>query len=69
MSEPNTAPEIDLGHIVDVFAEGDPRLRDPAIRAAVVRGADALLREFEAEMAAERRTPHENIRASRSGVG
>jgi hypothetical protein len=46
--------EPDLGAIVDVFAERDPRLRDPAVRATVVRGADALLREFEAEMAKAR---------------
>jgi hypothetical protein len=61
--------DIDLGAIVDVFAQGDPRLRDPAIRRLVVRGADALLREFEAEMAAKRRTtaPHANTHANRGG--
>jgi hypothetical protein len=45
--------DIDLGAIADVLAEGHPPLRDPAIRREVVRGADALLREFEAEMAAD----------------
>jgi hypothetical protein len=45
--------DIDLGAIVDVFAEADPGLRNPAVKREVVRRADALLREFEAEMAAE----------------
>jgi hypothetical protein len=54
MNTPYPPRDIDLGAAVDVFAEKDPRLRDPAIRAVVVRGADALLREFDAEMATKR---------------
>jgi hypothetical protein len=45
--------DIDLGVIVDVFAEADPGLRNPAVKREVVRQADALLREFEAERAAK----------------
>jgi hypothetical protein len=56
MNTPYPPRDIDLGAIVDVFAEKDPGLRDPAVKREVVRRADALLRELEAEMAAKRRT-------------
>jgi hypothetical protein len=56
--------EVSIDAIVDVFAEADPGLRNHAVKREVVRRADALLREFEAEMEALH-TQHQRLAPTR----